>query len=388
MIHWLLIGAALGANDIPPEVWVDRGDEPPLCVSSMPDAKRLKKKDGERWRAAVAAREPAEGEHPAFQVLRATVEVLSGGDGEALLALAERWPDDPCLAASAATVAWFEHQDAERAQRLATEAWIRRPGPQVAFVLGTLLARQGETDRMVRIVDRGLIGDPDHAGLLRLRAVDPVRIEEAFAEGDMDEYLALAAAQGAPLPPGVEDMAGLREALGLRSPDDQLFAVLHTSAGEITCALTVEATPVTVASFVGLATGTQAWTDPRTGEPGEGPMYQDVPFHRVIPGFMIQTGDPTGTGRGSPGYTFRDEIASGLDFDAPGRLAMANSGPGTNGSQFFVTDGPAPHLRGRHTIFGQCGDLGVVSEIAGVETDGQDRPRRPVLLKRVEIDVR
>jgi peptidyl-prolyl cis-trans isomerase A (cyclophilin A) len=165
-------------------------------------------------------------------------------------------------------------------------------------------------------------------------------------------------------------------------------AVLDTSMGRITCRLFDKQAPITVANFIGLAEGTKPWTDPVSKEKMTGkPFYNGTTFHRVIPEFMIQGGDPTGTGTGDPGYMFEDEFDPNLNFDVPGRLAMANSGPGTNGSQFFITEVPTPHLNQKHTIFGQCdqASLSVVSAIARVQRDADDKPLQPVTLIKVTI---
>ena len=144
--------------------------------------------------------------------------------------------------------------------------------------------------------------------------------------------------------------------------------------------------PNTVANFVGLATGQQAWTDPATGQAGSGPMYRDVVFHRVISDFMLQGGDPTGTGRGGPGYTFDDECSDTARHDKPGILSMANRGPGTNGSQFFVTLRATPHLDGRHTVFGEVVEgMEVVHAIGVTPTDRSDRPLTPVTIKQITV---
>jgi peptidyl-prolyl cis-trans isomerase A (cyclophilin A) len=139
-----------------------------------------------------------------------------------------------------------------------------------------------------------------------------------------------------------------------------LYAVFETSRGKIVVKLFEKEAPKTVANFVGLATGKQDWIDPRTGQKSKAKLYDGTSFHRVIPQFMIQGGDPLGTGTGGPGYKFEDEFQSSKKFDKPGLLAMANAGPNTNGSQFFITEVPTPHLNGRHTIFGEVvkgGDL-------------------------------
>jgi peptidyl-prolyl cis-trans isomerase A (cyclophilin A) len=165
-------------------------------------------------------------------------------------------------------------------------------------------------------------------------------------------------------------------------------AVLDTSMGRITCRLFDKQAPITVANFIGLADGTKPWTDPVSKQKMTGkPFYNGTTFHRVIPEFMIQGGDPTATGTGDPGYMFEDELDPNLNFDVPGRLAMANSGPRTNGSQFFITEVPTTHLNQKHTIFGQCdqASLSVVSAIARVQRDADDKPLQPVTLIKVTI---
>ncbi|MEY9214877.1 peptidylprolyl isomerase [Thermobifida halotolerans] len=165
---------------------------------------------------------------------------------------------------------------------------------------------------------------------------------------------------------------------------DVTGATLHTSLGDIEVVLFPEEAPETVANFVGLAEGDKA-TNPTTGSDR---FYDGTVFHRVIPDFMIQGGDPEGTGRGGPGYTFADEIHPDLVFDEPGKLAMANSGPDTNGSQFFVTTAETPWLDGRHTIFGEVADstsLDVAVAISLVPTDDSDRPAEDVVLESVTV---
>lgn len=171
------------------------------------------------------------------------------------------------------------------------------------------------------------------------------------------------------------------------SPGDKLTAVLKTTMGDIECKLYPDKSPRTVMNFVTLAEGTRPWTDPRTREMTNRPLYEDVIFHRVIPGFMIQGGDPQGSGMGGPGYKFADETDNGLTFDQEGLLAMANSGPNTNGSQFFITEGDRlpSHLNGRHTIFGECTNLDVVKTIARVQTNRRKKPLKDVVIERIEI---
>ena len=168
-----------------------------------------------------------------------------------------------------------------------------------------------------------------------------------------------------------------------------LYATLRTNHGAIRVQLFPNHAPKTVANFTGLADGTGAWTDPRTGKTGEGPLYAGTVFHRIIPGFMIQGGDPLGTGTGGPGYRFKDEIHPELGFTKPYLLAMANAGPGTNGSQFFITVAPTTWLTGKHTIFGEVADQAgrdVVDAIAAVPTGAMDRPREDVVIEAIELE--
>ena len=164
--------------------------------------------------------------------------------------------------------------------------------------------------------------------------------------------------------------------------------VMDTSMGRITCQFYQRQAPRAVANFIALAEGSIDWIDPATRTKQHNrPYYDGTTFHRVIPGFMIQGGDPTGTGTGGPGYRFNDEFDPNLNFDQPGRLAMANSGPNTNGSQFFITEQAYDSLNQHYTLFGQCDEPSVliVQSIARVQRDGQDKPLTPVVLKKVTI---
>jgi peptidyl-prolyl cis-trans isomerase A (cyclophilin A) len=168
----------------------------------------------------------------------------------------------------------------------------------------------------------------------------------------------------------------------------QLTAVIDTSAGKLTCTLFPDKAPIGVANFVGLSNGTKDWTNPVSRAKKHGvPLYDGTIFHRVIPEFMIQGGDPAGNGTGDPGYAFKNETSPDLKFDRPGRLAYANSGPDTNGSQFFITEVPYPNLNGGYTIFGQCDAASVelVKQIARMGRDSNDRPYRPVKINHITI---
>ncbi len=166
-----------------------------------------------------------------------------------------------------------------------------------------------------------------------------------------------------------------------------LTATLRTNQGDVVVRLFPDHAPKTVRNFVELAEGTREWTNPATHATSQSRLYDGTVFHRVIPDFMIQGGDPLGTGTGGPGYKFADEIHPELQFDRPYLLAMANAGPGTNGSQFFITTVPTPWLNGKHTIFGEVVQgSNVVDEISRVRTSRGDRPVQDVVLQSVDID--
>jgi peptidyl-prolyl cis-trans isomerase A (cyclophilin A) len=166
-----------------------------------------------------------------------------------------------------------------------------------------------------------------------------------------------------------------------------LYATLETSKGKIVCRLFEEQTPITVQNFTELAEGKREWVDPATGQRVKRPFYDGLIFHRVIPNFMIQGGCPLGTGTGGPGYRFNDEIVSSLKFDHPGLLAMANAGPGTNGSQFFITTAATSWLNGHHTIFGEVVEgYKVVEEIGNSPRGPNDKPQTPIVIKKVKIE--
>ena len=165
-------------------------------------------------------------------------------------------------------------------------------------------------------------------------------------------------------------------------------AIIDTTVGKLKCELFPDKAPIGVANFMGLANGTKDWKSPVTGAKKHGvPLYDGTIFHRVIPDFMIQGGDPAGTGEGDPGYVFKNETSPLLKFDRPGRLAYANAGPGTNGSQFFITEAAYPSLNGGYTIFGQCDSAAVelVKQIARMGRDSNDRPHRPVKINHISI---
>lgn len=168
-----------------------------------------------------------------------------------------------------------------------------------------------------------------------------------------------------------------------------VFARFDTTEGTFTARLFADQAPKTVENFVALAEGSKPWTDPRTKQKVSQPYYDGVVFHRVISGFMIQSGDPLGQGTGGPGYTFADEFDPKLRHDKPGILSMANRGPNTNGGQFFVTLGPTPHLDDRHSVFGEVVEgLEVVQKIGATRTNDRDRPLTDIVIQKVTIERR
>jgi peptidyl-prolyl cis-trans isomerase A (cyclophilin A) len=184
------------------------------------------------------------------------------------------------------------------------------------------------------------------------------------------------------------DSPGASEGLVVPPAPNGPSVVIDTSMGRMTCQFFAQESPITVANFIGLATGEKEFTDPITGAKLKGVHFYDgTTFHRVIANFMIQGGDRAGNGTGDGGFYIKDEFSPGLRFDREGRLAMANAGPGTGGTQFFITEAPVPELNGKHTIFGQCDphSVGIVQAIARVEKNSQDKPVTAVLINKVTI---
>ena len=181
-------------------------------------------------------------------------------------------------------------------------------------------------------------------------------------------------------PPTAEDLATYTADLQGEGP---LMATIETTMGDFHCELFEDKVPMTVANFVGLARGMKAWRHPGTGKVSDKPFYEGIIFHRVIPGFMIQTGDPLGIGTGGAGYQFADEFHHSLRHDRGGIMSMANAGPGTNGSQFFITEKATPTLDNRHAVFGYCKEIDLVRQIAGVPRGPRDKPINPVSIKRI-----
>ncbi|TVR02659.1 MAG: peptidylprolyl isomerase [Deltaproteobacteria bacterium] len=231
------------------------------------------------------------------------------------------------------------------------------------------------------MAEEGAAGETDeHEAAPEAPAGTPEAADDGD-EGEGDEGAEQAPAGDVP-PLGSESP---EEILAAFEGEGRLTATFVTSYGEIHCALHEEEVPNTVANFVGLAAGLKTWLDPRTNEPRRGRFYDGLIFHRVIPNFMIQGGDPLGQGIGGPGYRFEDEFHPRLRHNRPGTLAMANSGPNTNGSQFYITEVPTPHLDNRHSVFGACENVDVVTRIANVSTNPASRPLQDVVIDQVRI---
>jgi peptidyl-prolyl cis-trans isomerase A (cyclophilin A) len=179
-----------------------------------------------------------------------------------------------------------------------------------------------------------------------------------------------------------------QEAAGAKKAAGKPYAKFDTSMGAFTVELFEQDAPKTVANFIGLVNGTKEWTDPKTNEKVKKPYYNGLAFHRVIANFMIQGGDPLGTGTGGPGYTFADEFQSGRKLEKAGILAMANRGPNTNGGQFFITLAPTPWLNGKHTVFGEVTDgMDIIEKIGATKTTKPgDKPVTPIVIKTVKIE--
>ena len=414
------------------DMWLDTAvTSPRFCVPAFRSAKRMHRDSEAQFDAGITslkagaydeAEKTLEGvvEHPSGQVAMALVRLMNHRDDmerarravQSMGSLIQDYPEDACLLQSAALAALVS-QRAEEAKEWSERAYAIAPEQVDVALTRAVVLLMENPDAAQETLEKALVHHPDHPAvnfglgmvLMASGTLDKAapHLEKAQEGGapvgpdllrayrimeDRGSYLRQASHLGLPMGDkgaikAAEDpQAAYREVLGYED-GQQLVAVFVTDKGDMTCVLEPDVAPVTVANFVGLARGTQTWLDPRIGEPGRGPLYNNTVFHRVIPEFMVQGGDPMGQGTGGPGYRFLDEAHPTRSFDKPGVLAMANSGPDTNGSQFFVTEVPTPHLNMRHTIFGQCDEASVevVKKIARAE--GQ-----PTVLETVRIEVR
>lgn len=418
-----------------PTSWLSgRAGYPGVCLSRIEEAGplrgdrvafdngvlALREGDVEGAKAAVAS---ATTGHPAIDGLQGAIALVEGRPLDArpiYRDLASTWAEDGCVQHTAGVV-YLSAGLGRMARGFVRSATQLQPDSiETRYVAGLVERSAGDEEAAARAFRDVVQRSPTHAGasgalagyhlergdgllavpMLRVARDGGIEVGDSLAlalyrAGERGEYIAEASRLGWPLGDGgalatAEDpLAAYRKMVGV-GEDGSLWVHLDTTVGTVSCLLHWEAAPVTVGNFVGLATGSQAWTDPRTGEPGDGAMYPGTIFHRVIPGFMVQGGDPLGDGSGGPGYRFPDEIDPGLRFDRPGLLAMANAGPGTNGSQFFVTDVATPHLNARHTIFGECSEssIATVLKMAHLPRDGRDMPSPPIVLEDIRFEGR
>ncbi len=413
-------GAPKHATAAPDPVWIEVNPSTPgVCIPFLGEPTDAAVA---AWTQAVGALEardlavsmaavPAGDEHPALQAVRGVQGMLSGdSEGAAVLldGLIAAHGGDPCLLASSATAQQLLGRIDEAEKRVALARSVAPDDPEIALIFA-FLAPIEEASVCFDALEKGAMERPERrafavalgiaaittgdaaSATIWLRqaydqgeeAVAPMLLQAYRAADQPGHYLAFASHLGLPLgddgllASAADPLVSYRALLGLQA-DQSLVTTLHTDHGDLECMLFPDQAPITVANFVGLATGTQPWTRP-DGSAALSPLYADLVFHRVIPEFMVQTGDPRADGTGGPGYRFPDEVDPELRFDRPGRLAMANSGPDSNGSQFFVTEVPTPHLDGRHTIFGQC----TAASVEKVEAIARDAT--PARLLSIEV---
>jgi peptidyl-prolyl cis-trans isomerase A (cyclophilin A) len=360
------------------------------------------------------------GPHPSAEAGRAAVSAMFGSDDRAerlLRPVLDAHPQEPCLLQLGALTA-LQAGDMDTAQARAQQAVDAAPELFNAALIRTAVraqahpeqAREAAEELVAAYPDRPsgyllltaqALGKGDHTAAIpsleKLQSLDfPVTdtlLTAYRATGRLGDALQLYAELGNKLgddgaiAASEDPAATFYEVLGMTAEQD-LVATIRTSEGDLRCTLFPAAAPLTVANFVGLARGRITWTHPDTEAQHTEPLYNGTVLHRVIPEFMIQGGDPRGDGSGGPGYRFVDEIDPRLRFTQPGALAMANSGPATNGSQFFVTEKPTGHLDGKHTIFGQCDEASVekVRAITSLPRDSSNRPKSPVTITTIEIE--
>lgn len=427
MISLIAAGAWAGLQDpvfLEPVVGVPR-----VCVSFAPSAGPFKKKkDVRTWTQVREALEAGDAEragqllgqvkkdHPALRTVKLAIDVVLEVPAEGAEAVFDEVTDDACLEQTGALLGIIREDveaalaHSEKAYTLAPDDadalvlyYLLHPDADVSDAIQTAAAAHPELASLQLIAGRAALDQGDFRLAVEHFARGQALGVEEVAEplfhlrrmaGYLEDYLKQASTMDLPLDvidfskaeQGSESYeAAYLRSLGL-SEGQELVAHFDTSQGEITCTLHHRRAPVTVANLVGLATGEQAHAiEARKNKP----FFDGLIFHRVIPEFMVQGGDPEGNGSGNPGYRFVDELEPSLAFDQPGVLAMANSGPGTNGSQFFITEKPVPHLDGRHTIFGQCTpqSVEVVEKIARVAAKS-DRPVEDVVIEALSFEVR
>jgi peptidyl-prolyl cis-trans isomerase A (cyclophilin A) len=430
-----LASIALAAR-LEPDFQISLGDGvPPLCLSSVPSAG----KPAKPVRVAITAVREAlttgslEGAdaalatapaHPAVDVHRAAVLAIRAIIGEAepgpaaavWRELRAAHPEDVCVARTAAVVGIIG-DDAALSTEAVDAIVARAPtDPRAALTAGMVLMNL-DPPRAAKVLDQASAANPKEAELAAFagvallesggdvaRAIDRLGVAERaglpvgsylrealLRTHNLANYLAHVSLPGplGALATAPDPAAAYAAWIGVDT-GKKPWVTIDTSVGPLECELFPDRAPATVASFVGLARGTLPWTAPGAAAPHTAPLFPGTVFHRVIPGFMVQGGDPVGTGSGGPGYELPNETWPDLTFDRPGRLAMANAGPDTNGSQFFITEQATPHLNGNYTIFGQCSDatVAVVKQMAALPRNEQDRPDTPPVIQAIRIDGR
>ncbi len=415
------------------DVWLDAGpSEPAVCVPALAQEPPLGARERASWwdgLDALRAGDPLTaqghftraGTHPVVSGARVATSLLFGDGDRAAVRVApmvERFPDDPCLLHTAALAARQAGDPALGFERAARAASLAPEQPDIAFAYA-LIAAEHDPDTGWKTAEDMAARFPDHPGAFQVQAtvalakgdleaaipplqqmlalgtpVEGMLLTAYRMTGRLGDALVLHAKRGDRLGDGGaiaaadDPTAAFYDTLGIR-PDQRLAATIRTSVGTLRCTLLPDLAPLTVLNFVGLTRGTIAWTDP-SGVERTDPLYPGTTFHRVIPGFMVQGGDPKGDGSGGPGYQFPDEIDQRIRFDRPGILAMANSGPNTNGSQFFVTEAPTPHLDGLHTIFGHCDEASqrLVTTMTRSPRGEADRPNTPITIEAITLEGR
>lgn len=414
-------------------MYVTRGPiEARLCLSPVEDAGRLRGAAAQFWsktaahlvagdlEAAHTLLDAAPPQHPAANALRGALALLEGDVTAArstYRTLVNNHPSDACMQQTMAAI-YMADREPVMAKTHATDAWRLQPDdPDVLFVYALAWMAAGDDSRASGALRKVIAARPSHPGagfllgeeyLRRGHADLAIPMLEAAHQGgvdvaaqlagayfqtrQLDGYVRTASQAGWPMGDGGalgtsdDPLTEWKTMLGVAN-GERLWVEMDTTMGAIRCELFWEEAPVTVSNFVGLIRGTQPWTDPETQQIRTEPLYPQTQFHRIIDGFMIQGGDPLGTGAGGPGYRFPDEITVHRAFAAPGVLAMANAGPNTNGSQFFITEAPTPHLDGAHTIFGQCDadSLSTVQAITQVATNADGQPLEPITLVHIAV---
>ena len=424
------------SSDEEPAIWLDFAPgSVEFCLSTFPDSSSLRRAhrelplvrellvSGDYIRAKELIEEMSIRPHPSVEVHRVATDLLLRDTDQAwerLQSLMVHHGDDACVLQLASMTQVFLGELEQALIYVDRAVALSNSDPEILYLRAVVLNYLERTNDSLGVLSRVMQQDPSHEGAaLLLEAFHSTRSEPLVPEeqvallevafgggvdvsdrlaalyyrlGRWNDYIRLASWADWPLgDQGVladanEPSFALGTLLGV-GPEGRLFSEFVTNHGSITCELSWMETPVTVANFVGLAEGRIAWKHPDSEIARMEPLFDGTIIHRVVPRLMIQGGDPTRTGDGGPGYTFVDELHSSHRFDEPGVLAMTNHGPHSNGSQWFITEAPAPHLNGRHTIFGRCTPESVtlIQQISAMPVDDNLRPLQDIVVERIEI---